>query len=76
MRRPLLIAAATLGLAACGKAKPAESTEGRKPLSERQRDSVIGASRLPGAGGVSSALRISDSATAKRAREDSIFSEP
>ena len=38
---------------------------------ERERDSVLGASKIPGAGGVGAALRVSDSAAARRAREDS-----
>ncbi len=49
-----------------GQERPATPPEG-----ERARDSVIGASRLPGAGGVSGALRASDSAGARRVREDS-----
>ena len=39
---------------------------------ERERDSVLGASKIPGAGGVGAALRVSDSAAARRAREDSV----
>lgn len=64
-----------LGLAAmlscAGEDRPATPPEG-----ERARDSVIGASRLPGAGGVGGALRASDSADARRAREDSANLEP
>jgi hypothetical protein len=39
---------------------------------ERQRDSVIGASQLPGAAGVRGALRAGDSAAARNARLDSL----
>jgi hypothetical protein len=39
------------------------------------RDSVIGASQLPGAQGVRGALRVSDSAASRRAREDSAGQE-
>jgi hypothetical protein len=46
------------------------------PRDDRARDSVIGASQLPGAQGVRGALRTADSATARRAREDSIAREP
>jgi len=46
------------------------------PVSERARDSAIGASKLPGAQGVNGALRAVDSAAARRAREDSISSQP
>jgi hypothetical protein len=58
-------------LAAC--AKPAKSGQrGRDTLTERQRDSVLGASRLPGAAGIRGALRAQDSAAAQNARADSI----
>lgn len=51
-----------------GKTAPAAS--------ERERDSVIGASQLPGAQGVRGALRVSDSAAARRSREDSAGQAP
>ena len=44
--------------------------------SERERDSVIGESQLPGAQGVRGALRASDSAATRNARYDSIGGEP
>ena len=72
----MLSAVLALALAACARSNAAESKTGKAPLTERQRDSVIGDSRLPGAGGVKAALRVSDSASAKRAREDSISSQP
>ena len=57
-----LIAAA----AGCGsKAKPPARTE-------RERDSIVAQSRLPGAKGVGAALKVSDSAAARRARLDSV----
>ncbi|NNG16544.1 MAG: hypothetical protein HKM89_08690 [Gemmatimonadales bacterium] len=42
------------------------------PDSQRVRDSAIGASKLPGAAGVRGAIRAADSASARRAREDSV----
>ena len=57
----------TLSSLGCGGGKAAA---GGDSLSARQRDSVIGASQLPGAQGVRGALRVSDSAEARRARED------
>jgi hypothetical protein len=39
---------------------------------ERERDSVIGQSKLPGAGGVRGALGVSDSARARNAALDSV----
>jgi hypothetical protein len=49
----------------------ADKVEGRTST-QRERDSVIGASKLPGAGGVRGALRGADSAAARNARLDSI----
>jgi hypothetical protein len=44
--------------------------------SERERDSVIGASQLPGSRGVRGALGASDSAAARNARLDSAAHQP
>lgn len=41
------------------------------PLSRRERDSIIGASRLPGAPAVRRALQVSDTAAARAGRIDS-----
>jgi hypothetical protein len=41
-------------------------------VTQRERDSVIGESKLPGASGVRGALRASDSAAARTARLDSV----
>jgi len=69
MTRLALVLALALPLAACGGSEP------QKPLTAQQQralDSTIGESRLPGATGVRGALRVADSATARRARLDSI----
>jgi hypothetical protein len=50
--------------------KPAEPSP--DTLTRRERDSIIGASALPGAAGVNGALRATDSAGARRAREQAI----
>jgi hypothetical protein len=66
--RPLAFGALLLvGVVSCGKS---DSTARRDSLTQRQRDSVLGASRLPGAQGVRGALKASDSAAARRERED------
>ena len=52
-------------------------TSGNPPAgTQRERDSAIGASTLPGAGGVRGALRADDSAAARNARLDSIANQP
>ena len=58
-------------LGACSSPPPA-----KRALTEREKDSVIGQSRLPGAAGVRGALRASDSAAARRARADSVTRDP
>ena len=68
MRLALLGLATLLTLSACRD----DGAARRTPATERERDSVLGASRLPGAQGVSGALRVSDSAASRRMREDSI----
>jgi len=57
---------------ACLVAGCSGSAEQGDVRGERERDSVIGQSRLPGAGGVQGALDASDSADARNARLDSI----
>jgi hypothetical protein len=60
-----------LALSACSS-----SSEGTKgPRTERERDSILGASQLPGAGGVRGALRVSDSADARNERLDSVATQ-
>jgi hypothetical protein len=66
--RGCLVVLTALALAGCaggGEPKPAVQK------TERERDSVLGASKIPGARGVGAALKVSDSAAARRAREDS-----
>lgn len=76
MRRILPIAALAL-LAACSGADggadtmEADSVQADS-LTQRQRDSIIGESRLPGAGAVRRALEASDAAAERAAAHDSL----
>jgi hypothetical protein len=55
---------------------PKEDGDGSKHVrSERERDSILGASRIPGARGVRGALGVSDSAAARNARLDSVANQ-
>lgn len=65
----LLLATAALAAAGCS-ARP--SPEARAPRTERQRDSLISRSALPGAGVVGRALDESDRAARQAADIDSI----
>ena len=70
MRRLLVVLAlAALPAMGCGKKEEAPA---KPQMTERQRDSVIGASKLPGARGVQNALRAQDSIQARNNRLDSI----
>jgi hypothetical protein len=71
----LLAIAIAFGVVACNKK---EETPAPPRTAEQQRkiDSTVGASRLPGAGGVQGALRAQDSAAARQRQLDSIAKAP
>lgn len=67
MRRLLKVLCTAMLLASCSKPAPAHPA----PLTQRQHDSAIGVSGIPGATGIRSAQRVADSMDARRARIDS-----
>lgn len=73
MRGFVIVTLSLAGLLGCSQAKPAS---GADKVSQRQRDSALGASQLPGAQGVRGALKVSDSSSVRRAREDAVANEP
>jgi len=75
MTRPMLavLAVALGGAAAAGCQSRVTAGTGR---TERERDSVIGHSAIPGAGAVQRALDVSDSANARRSALDSAAAGP
>lgn len=74
--KPLIVLAMAGALgASCGE-PPQETPPRRSAEQQRTVDSTIGASRLPGAGGVQGALRASDSAAARARRLDSLARTP
>ncbi len=64
--------AAMLALLAIGCSEPPPDPALRDSAQQRQHDSMLGASRLPGASGVNGALRAADSAAARRLREAAV----
>ncbi len=70
----VLALACLLGGAACGGGAD-DGAAAQDTLTERERDSLIGQSRLPGAQGVRGAMRAADSAAARNARLDSIAND-
>ena len=73
--KPLLVLA--LLLACCAGCSRRSQPAARAPLTERQRDSILARSSLPGAGVVGRALDVSDQAAGHAAGEnaaaDSLF---
>lgn len=73
LRFPAL--ALLLLMSGCGD-PPADSAVSRDSAAQRARDSALGASGLPGATGISGAMKAADSAAQRRVREDSIANAP
>ena len=72
MRRLPLTALLVL-LAACGGEDPAPNqTVNRDTLTQRQKDSILAQSRIPGASGVGKAMRVADSTSARAQAADTI----
>ena len=70
MRRGVFVA---LVLALCvAGACSKKATETKPAMTQAQRDSAIGESKLPGAGVVKKSLEVSDSAKARAERENQV----
>jgi hypothetical protein len=67
MKIPMVVLFA-VALSGCA----AEKTPAKREMTQRQRDSVIGASKIPGAQGVRGALRVQDADQARNRRLDSV----
>lgn len=65
------LAAFTLATAACSKDETV-----KRDLTQREKDSILGASQIPGAKAVKRSLTSADSAAARQARLDSAEREP
>ena len=73
MRRIYLWLAASALAIACGTGDASKQPAiNRDTLTERQRDSVLGQSRIPGASGVAKAMRVADSTSARVQSTDTI----
>jgi hypothetical protein len=67
-----VVAALAVAATACGK----DETETKRDLTQREKDSILGASTIPGAKAVKRAMTSADSATARQSRLDSAEREP
>ena len=68
----LIAAAVAAAIAFAGCDGGAGKDSRKRQLTERERDSTIAASKLPGAGAVAGAIGAADSAAARSSRLDSL----
>ena len=71
-RTRLALLALAIGATACGE----DSDANKRDLTRREKDSILGASQIPGARAVKKTLTAADSAAARQARLDSAEREP
>jgi hypothetical protein len=71
MRRFIAFLIPTL-LAACGGGQSGKSGAAGDTLTERERDSILAQSRIPGASGVGRAMKAADSTNARIRATDSV----
>ena len=78
MRHVTWLTLGVLAAAACGgQTGKSSAAGGQDTLTERQRDSVLAKSRIPGASGVGRAMSAADSTSARVRASDSVRdSEP
>ncbi len=73
MRRTYLWLAVSALAIACGKGDASKQPAiNRDTLNERQRDTILARSRIPGASGVGKAMRVADSTSAQVQSTDTI----
>lgn len=72
MKRRLLLAAAVLGVCACGQSAKPAATVDRDTLTRRQKDSIVSTMPIPGAAKIRDAQKAADRAAERAALFDSI----
>ena len=73
--KPTILFCLVLGVAACGGDNTGKQSVNRDTLTERQRDSILAKSRIPGASGVGRAMTAADSTSAGVRRADSVAAD-
>ena len=75
MKASLWVVPLCLVAACSGAADKSSQSVNRDTLTERQKDSILAGSKIPGARGVGSAMRAADSTSAGILRADSVASD-
>ena len=73
--KPTIVTLLVLSLAACGGDSKDKSAVNRDTLTERQKDSILSKSKIPGASNVGRAMRAADSTSAGAHRVDSVAAD-
>jgi hypothetical protein len=73
--KPTILPLLVLALAACGGDSKDKQAVNRDTLTERQKDSILANSRIPGASGVKRAMTAADSTSAGARRADSVAAD-
>ena len=73
--KPTVLFWLALCVAACGGDNTGKQSVNRDTLTERQRDSILAQSRIPGARGVGRAMTAADSTSAGVRRADSVAAD-
>jgi len=73
--KPTIVTLLVLSLAACGGDSKDKSAVNRDTLTERQKDSILAKSKIPGASSVGRAMRAADSTSAGAHRVDSVAAD-
>ena len=69
--KSILLVVSLCVLASCGSDKP-DQTVNRDTLTQRQKDSILANSKIPGARAVGNAMRAADSTSARVLRADTV----
>jgi len=72
-RTAIILVLATLALGGCAKDETSETTVQR---TQREKDSIVANSQIPGARAVKKSMTVADSAAARQARIDSAQQNP
>jgi len=73
--KPAILPLLVLALAACGGDSKDKQAVNRDTLTERQKDSILAKSRIPGASAVGRAMTAADSTSAGAHRADSVAAD-
>jgi len=75
MTRHFAIALGLVAIAACGGGESSDKQAARDTLTQRQKDSILAKSSIPGASNVGRAMRAADSTSAGAHRADSVAAD-